>query len=248
MSVFPQERQKRENIGLVPLPEELITLLKVNERVITRMSCSPFNQRELAVGWLYCQGIIEDYSDIEKMDISDGASEMRVWLKKDKVKKIESLKSATASSSGGGFFNLRILDSITPLIRDYNLDLNRLINLARTMMEMAELYKLHGGIHCSMLTDSLNDKIIVLFEDIGRNNAIDKVIGWGVTRKLDFSSLLLFVTGRISVDMIFKCLRAGIATIISLNTATTFAFEIANKVEMTLICHVLKPRPILINY
>ncbi len=238
----------RETIGLVTLPEELIVALNVNDRFITKMSCSPFEQRELAVGWLYSQGLIEQYEDIDRYEIADGTAKIWIWLKEEFPERFKALSPASSSSCGGGSFNTRLFGTMRPLYRPYNLELNMLKTLARTMVERAHMYRVHGGVHCAMLVERSSGEILVSLEDIGRNNAIDKVVGWGLERGIDFARLLLFVTGRVSSDMILKSYRAGISTMVSLTTATSLAFDVAVKTDLTLICHVLKPRPILINF
>lgn len=248
MNLTGSSGTQKKTIGMVALPEEMIASLNINDRFVTKMSCSPADQRQLAIGWLYSQGLIDSFSEIECLEIRDGTAKMCVWLKEEYSGRFKTLGSAISLSSGGGSFNTRLLSSMPPLFRSYDPDLNLVQRLARTMLDRAHMYKVHGGVHCAMLADIRRESVVVSFEDIGRNNAIDKVMGWGLERQVDFSPLLLFVTGRVSSDMILKCYRAGIATVVSLNTATSLAFDIATKTEQTLICHVLKQRPILVNY
>jgi len=238
----------RETIGLVTLPEELIVALNVNDRFITKMSCSPFEQKELVLGWLYAQGIIEKRSEIVRMEIEDGIAKMRVWLDGEYLDRFAAISPSQSSSCGGGSFNTRLFGTMPPLCRIYDLDLERLKRLARAMIDRAKNYKVHGGVHCALLAEHQSGRILVSREDIGRNNAIDKVVGWGLEEGVDFAGILLLVTGRVSSDMILKCYRAGISTMVSLTTATSLAFDIALRTDLTLICHVLKPKPILINF
>ena len=99
-----------------------------------------------------------------------------------------------------------------------------------------------------MLADMEKEMILVSREDIGRGNTVDKVTGWGLFNGIDLRKTALFTTGRISSEMTIKAHRARIATIVSLTTFTSKAYEIAAKTGMTLAGHLLKPRPILINF
>jgi FdhD protein len=182
------------------------------------------------------------------MEIEDGISKMRVWLDGEYSERFAALSPSQSSSCGGGTFNTRLFGTMRPLYRPYDLDLGQLKSLARAMVERAEMYKTHGGVHCALLAERKSGRILVSREDIGRNNAIDKVVGWGLGEGVDFAGILLLVTGRVSSDMILKCYRAGISTMVSLTTATSLAFDIALRTDLTLICHVLKPKPILINF
>jgi FdhD protein len=89
---------------------------------------------------------------------------------------------------------------------------------------------------------------VVVMEDLGRSNSIDKALGWGLLNDLRFSNHLLFVTGRISSEMILKAYRAGIPALVSLTTMSSKAYEIAMTTGQTLVSHVLKSKPIFVNY
>jgi len=77
---------------------------------------------------------------------------------------------------------------------------------------------------------------------------VDKVIGWGLAQGMDFSRTALFITGRVSAEMALKVLHAGIPTLVSQTTLTSKALEIVRQSGLTLVGHVLKPRPILLNF
>jgi FdhD protein len=113
---------------------------------------------------------------------------------------------------------------------------------ARTVM-----FQKHGGIHCSMLADMREQRVLVSREDIGRSNSVDKVIGWALLNNIDFGRAALLTTGRISAEMTLKVLHAGIPVLISQTTLTSKALEIVRRTGLTLIGHVLKPRPIMLN-
>jgi FdhD protein len=99
-----------------------------------------------------------------------------------------------------------------------------------------------------MLADMEKLDILASMEDIGRSNSVDKAIGWALLNGIDFGRTALLTTGRISAEMALKVLQAGIPTLISQTTLTSKALEIVRRTGLTLIGHVLKPRPILLNF
>ena len=114
------------------------------------------------------------------------------------------------------------------------------------MFSNAELYKNHGGVHCAALSD--NNKILALMEDVGRHNAVDKVIGKGVLQGTVFSDSIIFTTGRISTDMVLKAVNAGIPIVVSRSIPTTMAYEIAEKLGITIVGRILSKQPALYTH
>jgi len=97
----------------------------------------------------------------------------------------------------------------------------------------SELHKSTGGIHIVALAD--REKILAVSEDIGRHNALDRVIGSGLRTGVDFSKTFVIVSGRISSEMVRKCLTANIPLIVSRGATTTLAVDIAVKTGLTIV-------------
>jgi FdhD protein len=97
----------------------------------------------------------------------------------------------------------------------------------------SELHIRTGGIHIVALLDK--EKILAVSEDIGRHNALDRVIGYGLRNKIDLSKTWVIVSGRISSEMVRKCLIAGIPIIVSRGATTTLAVETAEKTGLTVV-------------
>ena len=241
-------QRERKDIGLVPLPEETFLRLTVNGRALGQLSCSPFNFEELAVGWLFHQGIIDELPEIEGYRVDASRACVQIWLTATASERLDGYTPVHISACAGGTANAKLYDDLAPVRRDYELDLERLRALMRQIFDRETLFHEHGGIHCSMLADMKKEMILVSREDIGRGNTVDKVTGWGLFNGIDLRETALFTTGRISSEMAIKAHRARIATIVSLTTFTSKAYEIAVKTGMTLAGHLLKPRPILIHF
>jgi FdhD protein len=233
-------------IGLVTLPEEMLLNITVDGRCLSRLSCSPFGQHELVMGWLFGQSLINIAADVSALEIN--GDKAFVSLSTEAGCRLPQYNPVQVTACSGGDVRPGMFDNLPPITRNYNFTLAQAISLMEQLPPRAEMFKQHGGIHCSMLADMQEQTILASREDIGRSNSVDKVIGWGLTGDFDFGRAALLTTGRISAEMALKVLHAGIPTIISQTTLTSKALEIIRRTGLTLIGHVLKPRPILLNF
>jgi FdhD protein len=237
---------KRREIGLVALPEETLLAIEVDGRCLGRLSCSPFQRRELVLGWLFSQGLIAVAADVTRLSIRDDRARVRLRIAGAGVERRFQPLQITACS--GGEVPAALFADLPALSRDYEFTLAQAVALMEQLPARAGMFRRHGGIHCSMLADIKARKILASREDIGRSNSVDKLIGWGLAQKTDFSRCAVLTTGRISAEMALKCLQAGIPALISQTTLTTKALEVVRRSGLTLVGHVLKPRPILLNF
>lgn len=235
-----------KEIGLVPLPEEVLLNITVDSRHLSRLSCSPFGQRELVLGWLFGQSLIETPADVSGMKIN--GAQAFVSLSAEAGFRLKQYNPVQVTACSGGEVRPGLFENLPRITRSYNFTLAQAIGLMEQLPPRAKMFKKHGGIHCSMLADMQEQSILVSQEDIGRSNSVDKVIGWALLNGNDFGQAALLTTGRISAEMALKVLHAGIPTLISQTTLTSKALEIVRKTGLTLIGHVLKPRPIMLNF
>jgi FdhD protein len=235
-----------KEIGLVPLPKEVLLTIAVDGRQLSRLSCSPFGQWELVMGWLFGQSLIVTPADIIAMQIN--GDQAFISLSAEAGFRLKQYNPVQVVACSGGDVRPGLFENLPIVTRSYDFTLAQAVGLMEQMSPRAEMFKKHGGIHCSLLADMPNVKILAVREDIGRSNSVDKVIGWALLNGIDFGHCALLTTGRISAEMALKVLHAGIPTLVSQTTLTSKALEIVRQSGLTLIGHVLKPRPIMINF
>jgi FdhD protein len=235
--------EKRREIGLVDLPEEFLLTITVDGRSLGRLSCSPFGRRELVLGWLFCQDVIGAAADVASLRLQGERALVR--LRAGALARFNPVQ-VTACSGGGVRQDLFAAIPAAPR-RARRFTLARARALMERLPAQAKWFRKHGGIHCSLLADMKTSRILASREDIGRSNSIDKVIGWGLAAEIDFGRTVVLTTGRVSAEMALKCLHAGIPVLVSQTTLTSKALEIVRCSGLTLIGHVLKPRPIILN-
>ena len=231
--------------GLVPLPEEVLLPITVDGRCLSRLSCSPFGQHELVLGWLFSQNLIASAADVSAIQIEN--DQAFVSLRPEVGLRLDHYHPVQVTACSGGDVHPQLFENLPRSARGYDFTLAQAVSLMEQLPPRAEMFSRHGGIHCSMLAAMREQRLLVSREDIGRSNSVDKVIGWGLNEGIDFQHTALLTTGRISAEMALKVLHAGIPSLISQTTLTSKALEIVRRTGLTLVGHVLKPRPIILN-
>ncbi len=207
--------------------EEVPMALFVNGRHAMTAMMSPVQLEEFVTGYLYTEQIIKNIDEIESIRIEK--NRMSVITKN--LFKVLGPKKTILSGCGGStsFIDTEKLPKITS---DYTISTADIWNSVKAVLN-SDLHMKTGGIHIVALLD--RDKILVVSEDIGRHNALDRVIGHGLRNSIDLSKTWVIVSGRISSEMVRKCLIAGIPIIVSRGATTTLAVETAEKTGLTVV-------------
>ncbi len=212
-----------------PVAVEKALTIQVNGRDLLRLYCSPVMVRELVVGLLLGEGIVKGSWCAERMEIVYG-DEITVNVSSEED---ISLEGATITSGcvGGVTFERKEIKSVGG--EKIRIEAQRLKELFNEFQLRSELYKSTGCIHSAALSDG---KVLLAFaEDIGRHNAIDKIIGYCILEDIELEGKVMFASGRLSSEMVTKCARWSIPVVASRTAPTTRALEIAERTGMTVI-------------
>jgi FdhD protein len=204
--------------------EETEVSLSAGERLIERFHCTPEALRELAAGHLFCRGLISAAEEITHIEIQQ--------------KSVEEYTLEVTLATGGTSRTVPVHPVPLPPI-------SRLRALTRTFFDCAEKYKRHGGIHCSALYDGM--RFVAQFEDVGRHNAFDKVVGRALMDGLAPSGLIYFTSGRVNSEIATKAGICGFPLIVSRSIATTRACRIAREQNIAVIGRIETEKPLLFN-
>jgi FdhD protein len=214
--------------GVVPV-EELISVY-VNARPLVSLMCTPAQLKELALGFLYNEGLIDGMQDVAVIELCGGERCVDVWLRHD----IESpqLRVITSGCSGGTTFedvstvhhSVKSSRSITP---------EQVTELMEALSDAADLYRRAGGIHTAALADG--ERLLLTAEDVGRHNALDKIAGASLRSGRSMWDCVLLTTGRVSSEMVNKVARMGVPIIISRTSPTSLAVQLAQAWGVALI-------------
>ena len=220
-----------------------IRLAGINLTVTMR---TPGEDEELVAGFLFSEGVISGADDLDVIaryrgpdgDPDDG-NVMNVLLKGDPRVAKERLRRNFVASSSCGLCGKATIEAIRatlpPVKSDLAISVERLNRLAAAMHDAQSTFEKTGGLHAAGLFDA-DGQLVVLREDIGRHNAVDKVIGHRVlARAVPLDRHILMVSGRVSFEIMQKALTARLPIIAAVSAPSSMAVQMAVAADMTLI-------------
>jgi FdhD protein len=213
---------------------------------------TPGDDLDLAAGFLYTEGAIVHADGIAAIHHcptdDDGSAANIVNVTPHDAASVDPARWQrnvyTTSSCGicGRASIDQVRNETPPLISIAALTPARLYALARALGEAQQLFGSTGGLHAAALFDD-DDRLVCLREDVGRHNAVDKVIGDALRRgALPLHDHTLLVSSRASFEIVQKALTAGIPAVATVSAATTLAVDLAREAGMTLV-GFLRPEP-----
>jgi FdhD protein len=229
--------------------EETPVWLEINGRPVVTWMCTPDQLDELVVGWLFGEGFINSLADIKRM--RPCTRELGFWvdIEAEQVAAVEGSERRRILASGCGSVTA-FLGSLADVPRRRGmipeLNTQQLRGLFKEMFGRGQRYKETGGIHAAALTDGTS--LLFHAEDIGRHNAVDKVMGAALQAGRPPDDLVLLVTGRISGELAYKAARANISVVATPSVPSTIAVEIARASGMVLMGRAVSGQPQIHRY
>ncbi len=223
--------------------EEVPVWLEVNGTPVVTWMCTPDLLEELAIGWLAGEGYIET---IDQVHLRPCATDLGFWAEvpAERVTRVrnENRRPVLASGCGAVSIYLAEPESLAPgPLRGEPPPVDPLRRLFKALFNQGERYRDTGGVHAAALTDGAT--LLAHAEDIGRHNAVDKVIGTMILGGQPLAGLGLLVTGRVSAELAAKAGRAGLAWVATPSVPSTMAVEIARRTGMVLVGRAVSGSP-----
>lgn len=209
-----------------PVVSEHALELIVNDESWLTFICSPVELKELAVGFLWNEGVIQEASEIKDLVLYPDYQKIMVSLDKS-VTKPSHFHRTTTGIALDNPPSLPALPTTSRYDGDFILEMYDRFSNSQTLHEAV------GGFHSAALTDDENIQYVV--EDLGRHNCIDKLAGKFLLAGKSFTPAMLMLSGRISSEMVLKSLTMGTPMLVSRTSPTALAVSIAQQVGMTLI-------------
>ncbi len=219
--------------------EEALISIFVNGIELASMMGSPLQQEKFALGFLKNEGLIESMSEINLIYTSELGCCVDIWLDRDFVKP-ERLIITSGCGGGVTFDDPRI--GIEPLNSELVIEPAQIRQAFRKLQPPNSLYARSRGVHAAGLFDPQSEEILVIVEDIGRHNTIDKISGICLQDGIDPQGRVLLITGRISSEMLRKAAKMGCPVIASRTSPTSMSVEMAQAWNITLIGYVRSGR------
>lgn len=208
---------------------------------------TPGNDAELAAGFLYTEGLIKnlpDITDIRHVQTLPGVegNYIQVSLNPESNFDISKLDRHFYTSSSCGVCGKSSLDAIKSTVPDFDFTHHKpelqpeiIAGLPDALRQAQNAFDSTGGIHASGLFD-MKGNLLALREDVGRHNALDKLIGWGLlNNQLPFHHKILLLSGRASFELLQKSAMAGIQVVCAVGAPSSLAVECAKEFNITLI-------------
>jgi FdhD protein len=218
--------------------------IRVEGQSIAVVMRTPGHDRELAAGFALTEGIVRDGSDIFEITSCLTTAEqpgnvIEISLKDPAKFDVAKLSRHLFSSSSCGVCAKATIEAAMqqfPAIKFApGFDLKILLQLPKKLAAAQETFQRTGGLHACALFD-LAGELFLVREDVGRHNALDKLIGHQLlAKRLPLGNCILLLSGRVSFEMTQKALAAGIAIIAAISAPTSLAVEFARANNQTLI-------------
>ena len=218
------------------------------EKTISVTMRTPGDDEDLVRGFLFNERVIDKINHIEKIESVGEPTEqyglknkITVTINNSENIDIDKIKRNFLTNSSCGVCGKSSLDTLEIIKKDKILKSNPkiskeiLMESPKKLRENQTEFSKTGGIHASGLFSEQGD-IIAIKEDVGRHNALDKLIGCVLNRDLlDTKSQFLACSGRLNFDLVQKALIANIGVLIGVGAPTSLAIDLANKFDMTLV-------------
>jgi len=209
---------------------------------------TPSNDEDLIVGLLVCEGIINKKSEIEKIEfLGDKVgkfkiqNKIQITLNNGENLDIKHLRRNFLTNSSCGVCGKTSMDSLEIICKTKikknspKVKSSLITKIPNLLMQNQSEFSKTGGIHASALFD-INGKPLVIREDVGRHNALDKVIGHSFKHSIfETENQFIACSGRLSFELVQKSLMANIGLLMGVGAPTSLAIDLAKRSNMTLI-------------
>ena len=237
---FSVQRVKQDVPSIIDdnIIEEIPIALSYNGISHTVMMATPTDIAYFAKGFSLSEGIISDLSSIYDLEINyyEEGVDVQMQISTQAFVNLKHHKRTMEGRTGCGLCGIESLQQLKrPLKKLSQADptwLNTLTTVYKHIQQHQPITKATGAAHAAAWV--INGEIIASFEDVGRHNALDKLLGYVLTEQLDVASGFVFMTSRASYELVRKCIQCNIRLLATISAPTTQAIKLANESGLTL--------------
>lgn len=225
--------------------------IRIGDDPLTVTMRTPGNDIELAAGFLFTEGLVSERSQIRNLSTGEEANGrdiaqthrgnlVRVELAPDAPFDPESMRRHFFAASSCGICGKASIDSIRSKALyapnpNFHVAAEMLTQLPDFVRGSQAVFGRTGGLHAAALVDG-NGSVLIVREDIGRHNAVDKVIGWALLEdRVPLSETVLFVSGRGGFEIVQKAIIAGLPVVACVSAPSSLAVRLARELQLTLV-------------
>lgn len=238
----------RSRSDQVATEEPLEIRLNSSQKTVAVTMRTPGNDFELAAGFLYGEGVVHSRDDIERISYCvnsqvDGEQRyniINVELRQGLSLDLPSLERHFFTTSACGVCGKASLEALrdrgySVMPQGLEVPVEAIYSLPEQLQAAQAIFSKTGGLHAAALFN-LQGQLLSVREDVGRHNAVDKLVGWAVlSEQFPLNHRILMVSGRSSFEIVQKCLAAGVPIVCSVSAPSSLAVALAQEFGMTLV-------------
>jgi FdhD protein len=219
--------------------------IRVDGEPVSVTMRTPGHDFELALGFCYTEGILSDHDEVAGVRYcagtdSDGRQTYNVVDvgRRRPGRVADELRRRVYTTSSCGICGTASIDAVrkvtAPIVDDVTVAASTLLAVPEALRAAQRLFDRTGGLHAAGIFTEVGEQVVVR-EDVGRHNAVDKVIGWAVSAgRLPLSGHILAVSGRVAFEIAQKAVRAGIPVVAAVSAPSGLAVELAEEMGLTI--------------
>jgi FdhD protein len=235
-----------ERVDVLAVEEPLEIRVRTSDRLetISVTMRTPVHDFDLAIGYLLAEGVIQSRDDLKKVSRPDDLEEhlrgnvVEVEFRSSLKPDLDGLKRLHATSSACGVCGTANLESLharlKPIISSVRVTPGTVCALPEKLRAAQGIFEATGGLHASALFD-LEGNLQAVREDIGRHNALDKLVGHAVLEETRLENSLVLVSGRAGFEIAQKCVAARVPILCAVGAPSSLAVDLARAFNLTLI-------------
>ena len=210
--------------------------IRLNDVDVATLLCSPSDMDALAIGFLVSERYVSGYREVVSVELVEEASVVSVRTVSGRAgRPVDKRSPVVTSGCGGGKISRATLDlgatwclgaGLKVLATDITIAM-------KEFTDMSDTFRATGGVHSAALF--VDNGFVTFAEDIGRHNAVDKVLGRGQMDEVELSRAVLFTSGRISAEVTLKSAAHRVRVVVSRAAPTSLALDIARHTRVTVV-------------
>ena len=220
--------------------------IRIADQPLSVTMRTPGDDLELSAGFLFTEGLVRRREQILKVESNQGADApnrgnlVRAELAPECLADAEKLHRNFFAASSCGICGKASIESVRsrtlqPPNPNFTVDPDTLLAAPDSLRKSQAVFGRTGGLHAAALFD-IDGRLLVIREDIGRHNAVDKVVGWALLEgKIPLAESILLVSGRGGFEIVQKAIVAGLPVVASVSAPSSLAVQLAREMRLTLI-------------
>jgi len=223
--------------------EEPLQLMVDGHSIAVAMR-TPGHDEELAAGFLWTEGIVSSRDEIARIDVEAKDNHALVFLADGVTVDFERLTRHLFSASSCGLCGKATIEAIKSVHEAVGdgpvFPKDGILGAPVALRAAQDTFEQTGGLHASAIFDR-KGKLMALREDVGRHNALDKVLGWALLEKMDLSKSFVLMSGRVSFELMQKALAGRIPLVAGISAPSSLAVEFADESNQSLVGFLRPP-------